>query len=309
MKTTRISDGKSLYVDLLDYGARIIGIYVGDNQTNVVCGYSAVEDYANDSWYMGATIGPITNRIKNATLSIQNETFKLPANENTSCLHSGGAGFDQQIWTLKSTKENQLEYELVYDLSKVGLRGILTTLARFTAQDNALHIEYESRCDTTTHINLTNHVYLNLSANQRAVTDHEFIFHADKFVIKDSEDVSSNKVQKIEVPFEYSLSDKSVFDGCVDQHFIVKDDEADTNIITVAQVVSKTTGISLEVLTSSPGFHFYTGHGLVEPFVPLQGFCIETQTIPNAINLSAFDAPLLNANQLRRQTTVLKFGE
>jgi len=308
MKMTQISDGKNLHIELLDLGARIVGIKIGDTQTNLVCGYADIEDYANDAFYMGATIGPITNRIKNATLSVNNEPFQLPANEGATCLHSGGMGFDKEIWSLKSASDSHVEYKLVYDLNKVGMRGILTTLARYTAQDNALYIEYQSRCDTTTYINLTNHVYLNLSANQTAVHDHDFVFYTDKFVIKDEENASTNETQKVNSPFEYSLCDTSVFNGCVDQHFIVKDNAADTTLLSVAHAQSQSTGIAVEVLSNSPGFHFYTGHGLADPFVPFQGFCIETQTIPNAINLSEFEAPLLNANESRTQTTVLKFS-
>jgi len=236
MKMTQISDGKNLHIELLDLGARIVGIKIGDTQTNLVCGYADIEDYANDAFYMGATIGPITNRIKNATLSVNNEPFQLPANEGATCLHSGGMGFDKEIWSLKN---------------KVGMRGILTTLARYTAQDNALYIEYQSRCDTTTYINLTNHVYLNLSANQTAVHDHDFVFYTDKFVIKDEENASTNETQKVNSPFEYSLCDTSVFNGCVDQHFIVKDNAADTTLLSVAHAQSQSTGIAVEVLSKS----------------------------------------------------------
>ena len=308
MKVTQISDGKDLRVDLMDYGARIIGIYTDQQASNIVCGYSSNQEYLNDSFYMGATIGPIANRIKNAKLSINNEPFILPANEGSTCLHSGGVGFDREFWSLQSTSSNCVEYKLVYDLKKVGMRGILTTVARYIAKDNALHIEYESRCDTTSYINVSNHVYLNLSQSQSAIDDHRFTLFAKKFAIKDQQNNSNGEVQSIQQPFEFSLKDDSQFKDYVDQHFIVKENEANTDLNLIVHAVSDKTNIEVEVLTSSPGFHFYTGYFLKEPFVPSQGFCIETQTIPNAINLSEFDAPLLQANELRIQKTIFKFA-
>lgn len=307
MKITQISDGKDLRVDLMDYGARIIGIYIDQQAINIVCGYSSNQEYLNDSFYMGATIGPIANRIKNSQLSINNETFHLPANEGANCLHSGGVGFDRELWSLQSASNNCVEYKLVYDLKQVGMRGILTTVARYTAKDNALHIEYESHCDTTSYINLSNHVYLNLSASQSAIDDHRFSLFADKFAIKDAQNNSNGKVQSIKQPFEFSLKDDSQFKDYVDQHFIVKDKEADTGLNLIAHAISLKSDIQVEVLTTSPGFHFYTGYFLRDPFVPSQGFCIETQTIPNAINLAEFDAPLLKANEPRTQKTIFKF--
>ena len=53
---------------ILNYGARVVSLDINVNQNlrNIILGYSEMYDYINDSYYMGATIGRYSNRIKNS---------------------------------------------------------------------------------------------------------------------------------------------------------------------------------------------------------------------------------------------------
>ena len=55
---------------ILNYGARVVSLDINVNQNlrNIILGYSEMYDYINDSYYMGATIGRYSNRIKNSLL-------------------------------------------------------------------------------------------------------------------------------------------------------------------------------------------------------------------------------------------------
>lgn len=41
----------------------------------------------NDTWYFGALIGRVANRIGHARFTLDNHTYKLPANDHGNTLH------------------------------------------------------------------------------------------------------------------------------------------------------------------------------------------------------------------------------
>jgi len=301
MKVTRITDGHGLNVDLLDYGARIAGIAFEGQP--LALAYENLEDYTTDQFYMGTTIGPITNRVSNARIVIDDQVLHLPANEGNHCLHSGGQGFDKRTWQLTTMTENQADYELEFDLNTFGMRGTLHTTARYRVINNALTLEYISRSDTTTFINLTNHVYLNLNGQLKTLTDHDFELYAHSYLEVDDDKLPTGKKHSLFCPFKCSLADQEYRNG-FDNHFDIQNDDSIKKML-VAK--SNITGVSLTVSGTSPGFQFYTGKFLQHPFKPSSGFCVETQYAPDAINQTGLYAPLLEAGQKRQQTTVFHF--
>ncbi|MFT5571987.1 MAG: aldose 1-epimerase [Cryomorphaceae bacterium] len=305
MNLVSISDGEQLTVSLLNYGARITAIEFDGKA--VALGYKQIEEYLTDAYYMGATIGPITNRIAKARLQVNNDGFELPTNEGNNCLHSGGKqGFDKQTWKVNSQSDQAVEFELQYDLAKIGMRGRLKTLAHYSVAQGALTVEYISTASRVCYINLTNHVYLNLSGdcNNSNIQDHQFELFATSFVNVDSENIPTGSLSKLAEPLKYSLGDKPPypeFAGLCDHHFNVQGP-------LMMRAESKHSGIKLEVRGNSPGFQFYTGKFLASPFSASAGFCVETQLSPDAINQRNFYAPLLTPAEARRQTSVYTFS-
>lgn len=310
MQNITISDGKNLSVTLSDYGARIIAIdFKGES---LALGYDTKEKYLADQFYLGASIGPITNRIAHGKLSIHEQEFQMPCNEGKHTLHSGGVGFDKIFWQLKSQQGDSACYELGFDLETVGLKGHLKVLADYSVRNGALSISYTSQCDTDTYINLTNHVYLNLNGNGNNggdILNHRFNLLAESFVDVDTENIPNGKLIKLNPPFEYSLSKPSLsqFDGACDHHFnalpLLENEKRE-----IFNCISPSSAISLSVLSNSPGFQFYTGRFLSEPFAGSAGFCVETQLAPDAINQTNFESPLLLANEVREQVTEYHFS-
>lgn len=307
MNPFRISDGANLIVDLLDYGARIVQInYKG---FDLACTYTELTDYGTDPFYLGATIGPICNRIRDGQLSIDGKRFQMPRNEGDNTLHSGNNGFDKQTWQVVSQSDDSVAFQLDYDLKKSGMQGKLTTIARYTVDSGVLRIEYESTCDETTFINVTNHVYLNLSGSQSAISDHKFTMLANTMVQIDQHKLPTGKTLPLNPPWEYSVSQPTEVQelrGASDHHFNVGNAD-DKGMKSMLKAHSKTSGISLEVRGNAPGFQFYTGSYLSKPFQPSSGFCVETQLAPDAINQAAFCSPLLSANEKHLRITEFEF--
>lgn len=192
----------------------------------------------------------------------------------------------------------------MFDLSKVGMRGVLKAIAHYAVKDGTLWIDCRSQCDTRTLINLTNHVYFNLSSHNEPIEDHEFRLFAESFVNVDDDNILTGDLTPIDESLVYRLTKQppfTEFDGLVDHHF-------NSDSSKLAAVKSLTNGIRLEVLSNAPGFQFYTGKFLAAPPKASSGFCIETQLAPDAANQADFYSPVLKVGETLKQTTAFKFS-
>ena len=67
------------------------------------------------SQYFGAIAGRVSNRIANASFTLDGETYKLDANENGNQLHGGSRGWSTRIWNITEVDSPEGEaVELTY---------------------------------------------------------------------------------------------------------------------------------------------------------------------------------------------------
>ncbi len=315
MKRSLISSDQ-LQLSLVPLGARIAGLkYRG---TELALCYADDSHYLSDSFYLGASVGPIANRIAHASLNIHNKSYHLPQNEGAHCLHSGGLGFDRENWNIVDQSSNSITFELDYTLQKIGMQGHITILATYRVVKNSLRIDYLTTCDEDTYINPTNHVYLNLSGRDSTldnidISDHSFKLYGQNFVGVDNKNIPNGQLHEFQSPLHFKLNNMDVFDGLVDHHFNVKGNgsselkQAD-EIVTMLEAKSEHSGITLHVRGNSIGYQFYTGHFLSKPFPPSAGFCVETQYAPDAINQPYLYSPVLPAGITHKHTTIFEFS-
>jgi aldose 1-epimerase len=68
----------------------------------------------------------------------------------------------------------------------------------------------------------------------------------------------------------------------------------------------------MEVFTTLPGLHLYTGNSLNERikqgYVPRSGICLETQYFPDSPNNFHFPFSFLDTGQIYDHTTIFKFS-
>ena len=84
----------------------------------------------------------------------------------------------------------------------------------------------------------------------------------------------------------------------------------------IARAGSPRTGITLTCLTDQPGVQFYSGNYVPQGLAGKDGavygrrhgFCLETQTYPDAPNHPAFPSALLRAGETYRRTTSYRFA-
>uniref|UniRef100_A0A803QM80 Aldose 1-epimerase n=1 Tax=Cannabis sativa TaxID=3483 RepID=A0A803QM80_CANSA len=91
-------------IKLTNWGATIVSLFVPDRYgklADVVLGYDTINEYKNDTSYIGAVVGRVANRIGGAKFTLNGKTYKIVANEGKNVLHGGKIGFSDVVWNVK----------------------------------------------------------------------------------------------------------------------------------------------------------------------------------------------------------------
>lgn len=322
-----------LSCELLSYGAALRALRVPDRQgrpVDVVLGFDRLEDYVNQQSYIGATVGPVANRIAGAACLLNGTPLRLSANEGANSLHSGEAGLDRRIWTVEEAGPEAAVLCCVLPDGLGGLPGPIrfAVCCRLTA--DGLELRYEARSQRDTLCSLTNHSYFNLDGHASgSVLDHSVSIAAGAFTPTDAQSIPTGELRpvagtamdlrqpvrigsRIDAP-EPQLTKARGFD-----HNYVLDPASDpeTGLIPAARAVGPRSGIAMTVLTDRPAVQFYTGNFLPAGlrgkngavYGPRSGFCMETQAFPDAPHHPAFPSILLPAGETWRSRTLLRFS-
>ena len=151
----------------------------------VLLGYPDIDDYQNDSFFIGTTVGRFANRIRNAEFRLQSTSYKLDVNDavNGHCLHGGAGGLHSRNWTLEAD-ENAPGVVCRYRSAdgEQGFPGnIDIEVGYHIADGNSLVIDFEAVTDTETILNLANHAYFNLDGRATTIDEHEVQIFADRY--------------------------------------------------------------------------------------------------------------------------------
>lgn len=286
----------------LPLGAIIQEFLVGKDNKNIVQGFPTQELYEKyNAPYFGETIGRVCNRIKDAKLNANGQTYTLAANNGTNNLHGGNKGWGKQIWKgpepigIRSIPglEGKLEggesvkFTLTSKDGDEGFPGTVEATVIYTAgtttsatgkAERVLGIEYEAKLVDgkveETVINMTNHTYFNLSGNPTiegtAVTlgSNQHLPLAEDGIPTGAAPKSYPGLECCK-PFtlgaqEPDVDDCFVFPTPPNQ---VPLDTRKSELKSLVKASHENTGIQLEVLSTEPAFQFYTGKYIDVPAV------------------------------------------
>ena len=312
-------------VKILNYGGIITSIQVPDrngNTTDILLGFDSFEPYIKNPPYFGAIIGRVTNRISGSKFKIDGKTYHINSKFKDYTLHGGITGFDKKIWNSKPYKidgESGVELSYLSPDGEEGFPGNLKTriIYRLTDQ-NEFYTEYFATTDRTTHVNLTNHAYFNLSGKE-TIYNHEALILADKITETDHNILSTGELIEVEdTPFDFrkmhAIGDRiNETDVGYDHCYVF--DKAINNLAPAAKVYEPNSGRILEVFTTYPSIQFYTGNYL-EGTIGKKGrvyqnheaFCLETQNLPDACNRPEFPSTILTPDDIYLHVTIMRFG-
>lgn len=211
-----LKNAHGMHVSISSLGGGIWGIYLPDcheKLQNIALSFYHKEIYQNNSLYAGAILGPNAGRIQNGRLPIASTIYQLTQNEN--CMHNLHGGFHNvsfQNWnaidTSEESKKSSVTLQITLPDGLDGFPGNRTLQARYTLDDqNALTLEMSAITDAETYINLSSHIYFNLSGDfstsglkqQLQIASDEVIYNKDNHIPSCICDVSHT-------PFDYRLA-------------------------------------------------------------------------------------------------------
>jgi len=305
----KVFNDSGMYVSFLNLGAAIKDLCVPNKDgisESVVMHPLDANKFYNSSSYYGKTIGRVAGRI-NLGKYYLNEDVQLELNDNEhNCLHGGSNGISEHLWTYEVVeKEDYLEVVFSTVAENDGFNGKTNVKSKYVVYKklNTIDIEYVTKSNEDTLINLTNHTYFNLSGFGRVnILNHELKIKANKFTDLDNYLITKS-VDYVNVVMdfqEFKNIGKHMFDHFLKDHaaygydhfFMFEKKDLENPQIIYQDLES---GRRLKVYTSYPGVVIYTcnyprgeevqiGHniGLHD------SICIECQHIPNAINMEEF---------------------
>jgi aldose 1-epimerase len=323
-----LRNDKGTEVLISNYGAIITSFKIKNSTgdfTDIVLGFEKMDDYFDANYrkqypYFGAAIGRYANRIKNAEIEIDGEKFLLSKNNGSSQLHGGFQGFDSKVWEVLSfddERQSKLEFKYISKDGEEGFPGNLEVVIHFElTEDNELIYEYTATTDKPTAVNCTHHSYFNLNNGEGNMLDHVLTINANKILEQDESLTTNGKILHVKnTKFDFkkpvAIADKIDKATGFDQSFVI--DKTVDGLNLAATVYSPKTKFQLEVFTTEPVVHFYTGQGIPKIigkhkilYGPYSGLCLETQVHPNAINVPSFPSTILRPGETYHQKTVYK---
>ena len=328
-----LKNGKGSSVSVMNYGAAVTSLRVPDRNgdiADVVLGFDSLAGYRAHGWYCGATIGRYAGRIRNSRFSLDGRNYELSANEGPHHLHGGTVGFDKAFWEARSIPAEQaIRLRHISPDGDQGYAGTLDAAVSYTLTDeDALIIDFAATSDRPTPINLTHHGYFNL-AGQGDVLGHELMINADEFAEIDEAIIPTGKLLGVGgTPFDFRRS-MTIGSRISDAHpqleigrgydhdYCVRDVGAEfLGARFAARVFEPSSGRLLEVFTTEPVVHFYSGHAIPDAplgksgrrYGPYSGFALETQGFSDAPNQPHFPSTILRQGEQFRARTVFRFS-
>ena len=328
-----IMNNNGMTVGITDYGATVVSILTEDKNhvmTDVALGYDCVGDYEDNGYYFGAIIGRNSNRISGGQCVIEGKTYFMDRNHFENNLHSGRHGFDNVVWDVEYD-ENESNKIVMHHMSKdmeQHLPGNFdATVTYLLDDDNVLSIVYDATTDKTTLANMTTHIYYNLNGhNSGDIIGHSLMIPATKYTpMIDGRAIPKGVHENVsDTPFDFrnfktigkdlDMDNEQIgFAGGYDHNFVIDSDSGDLR--TVARVTGELSGISLVIESDCEGIQFYSGNGIEEHkakdgaiYKKRQGFALEPQYIPNAINVKEWKSPILKPGERYHSETKLHFS-
>lgn len=329
-KELTVENSAGLTLRLTALGAAIREIKVpdkfGEIKTVTLCPTS---DAIYRKEYYGKSIGRTAGRIQDATFTIDGKTANLQKNnKGADNLHGGVTGFHSVVFDCE-TVETPDYTDVVFSYASPDGEGGYFGNVKFTAtyrvreNENSFRIIYDGESDTRTLLNVTNHVYLNLSGNlEESAKEHRLYINASRFgklserlIIEDilpvTKEMNFRKPHKIG-DYVYEESVQKYTCGYDHQYFL---DTESVDELACALECEKS-GVKLEVRTSYPCVVLYTNscpHPEYEVYPgkhdeQYMAACLECQYHPDGIHACPDNCGILSPEKPYHEEIDYRFG-
>ena len=339
-----ITNSRGNTVSVMDWGATVLDFSVWDSDKKLV--YHPVlgtrpSRYQEQRIQLGATVGRVANRIAHGRFELNGTSYSLVRDSGYEhTLHGGITGFSEKRFEFTNVSPSSVTLKLISPDMDNGFPGNLTLQVTYTLDDdNALRIDYEAVSSRDTPINITSHIYWNLSLRnslegQFLKAENAVILNTDNTGIPDGT-VSTQEESPLDfsgiLPLSYNIeaATECYPFGGIDHVLAFRDprlpgdagiwdtpDTDSTPVTRLCELYCPETMLTLEVYSDYPALQVYSGNALEgvpgrnedKVYRNHEGIALEPEYFPDAINHPEFQArcPVLRAGKTFRKSIVYK---
>lgn len=326
-----LENKNNLQAVLTNYGARVVSLLFPDKNghlTDINAGFDTIEKYiaAKDQCY-GAVVGRYAGRIAGGKFNIDKVKYQLAVNNGNNAIHGGNMGFQTKVWDAFQINNQSVQFSYVSADGEEGYPGTFTIKATYALTDNdELKIEFEYSSDKKTIANIINHNFYNLNGEgSDGINNHLLQINSDKFNAINEDCIPTHIASVKNSPFDFTgfhtigerinAKDLQIKNGAGYDHTYALDKGVSTKPELAATAIGDLSGIGMEVYTTEPGVHFYTGNFMQGLHTFKSGekdnrrtaFCLETQHYPNSPNNALAPSTIKEAGKKYTSVTIHRF--
>ena len=322
---------EDITVQITNFGARVVSLYTRDKDgkwADIVAGHDNLQAYVTPPGerFLGATVGPVANRIGQAQYRIFGEAWHTDANDNgVNTLHGGFRGIDMRPWTVVASSGNSLTLSLECLHGQEGFPGNRTITLTYSVTGGDFKVEIQGNSNKPTPFNITHHPFFCLRGEgEGTVEDYVMSILASAYTPVDSLSIPTGEIAPVEgTPFDFRTphaigqfiqeeNEQLRFGRGYDHNWCL-DGEGMRSVCKVQDPVS---GRTVEVITDQKGLQFYSGNFFDgsepgkngKPLIFRSSLALEAQGWPDAVNHPEFPSILILPEETYRSTTIYRFG-
>ena len=292
--------GHGLRARLLTRGAIVQDLRLDGIAHRLTLGSDRLADYEGEMRYSGALVGPVANRIGQASLPLGGRTLKLtPDRGSPHLLHSGAHGLHQAIWTVGNRSRTAVTLTCTRRPDDDGFPGTRQIEAQFSLHPPAtLRLSLRATTDTASPINIANHSYWNLDGTE-TWAGHRLRIAADAYLPVTDDILPTGEIRPVtgtamDLRPASQRSDPTPGAPALDHNFCLS--TGPTALRDVLWLTGQS-GVSMTMATTEPGLQVFDGRP------GYAGLALEAQGWPDAPNQRQFPAITTTAQNSYRQVT------
>ncbi|MBQ9198317.1 MAG: galactose mutarotase [Clostridia bacterium] len=291
-------------------GASIVSVQVKDKNGQWIDVAMSPKNFQTgdpDPSLAGRTIAPCCGRVRDGKIVINEKEYQLALNDGLNHIHGGPHGAAWQVWREEVISKSTCRFSLTLPDGLDGYPGNRTLTAEYQVISNALQVRYSAVTDQATWIDMTNHVYWDLSgrfdgtaleqtleiaADQVAINDEHHLITA-LVPVKDAFDFSTPNIPATLISSFSGDQQISIAHGYNHAYALKKKRSY------AARLFSRESGIRMTMYTDQPAIVFYSG-GFLGKSTKLKGsfaspgcaLALEAQAIPDPFHVGV-ESPLV----------------
>ena len=332
-------------IQISNYGSLVTSINVPDRNgkiDDITLGLRDADAYLTQNHpYFGALLGRCANRIADGILRVGGKEYQLAVGKRAgNHMHGGAVGFDKRIWEpeiVACEDGDCLELSYFSPDGEENYPGNVQVKLRYSlSEDNALKIQYFAKTDADTPVNLSNHIYFNLSGHASGtVHKQQLKMYTSRFAPVVEDPIQTNCIPTGEIcdvagtAMDFTSfraigqgleSDDEQVAICEGYDHCWPLDNDGPFTIKAAEAYDPDSGRAIEIFTNMPCLRLYTANILSVPservhnlkdnvsYEHHSGFVIDPQYVSDAVNHPNFKSPILKPGQQFNHTTIYKFS-